>query len=533
MCLPLRCPFRSTIGTPTGGFPATSWSFVAHERPLFREAGAATSRPASPHWGCSSAHLCRICRIQPPNRESRPLRSRAFSIRRFHLDEPDVPSGTRAKPRRILQLGRLTGGIWNLPRPSHGGCAQLKVAPSREHGGRHFSFRVAGMNTTNASLNESPIPIRKEDFGKIIPVIRSGIEIRRDQIPQSQRGHFNPQHSPKKKNRLVSSPCSHMAHSRFYSAHCSHPATAPGAAQACPLCLPSGSNQRTCGGHPRLGRPVEKSFRFAFRTSQLGSFIPGTARFLPSLSRIVHIPDHAVSDRRTCETGLPICHFAVGVCGFPTPAIRFGQIGAPVMTTSFRVVHLNGPAASLPIQFNVLTSAPADSLRLLDVLSLMSVPCSGRQELRPLAPPLLTGPAHQLTCPGYAGGCRPIERAVRSASVPSQFGCLTFLHPAFRPAPVRKVAPIALICGHCSGRRARRFLGPSAFADAANQRSFPDLSGSLRPFSPSSHSPKPQLRTQRKGVGIPFDHSIGVFGNPLQDSSIHRPRPVWRVSGLA
>jgi hypothetical protein len=27
-------------------------------------------------------------------------------------------------------------------------------------------------------------------------------------------------------------------------------------------------------------------------------------------------------------------------------------------------------------------------------------------------------------------------------------------------------------------------------------------------------------------VGIPFDLSIGVFGNPLQDSSFHRPRPV-------
>ena len=56
------------------------------------------------------------------------------------------------------------------------------------------------MNTTNASLKESPIPIRKEDFGEIInqiPVIRSGIEIRRSPIPQSQRGHFNPQHSPK------------------------------------------------------------------------------------------------------------------------------------------------------------------------------------------------------------------------------------------------------------------------------------------------------------------------------------------------
>lgn len=318
----------------------------------------------------------------------------------------------------------------------------------------------------------------------------------------------------------------HPSHTRSPAAHCSHPATAPGAAQACPLCLPSGSNQRTSGGDPLPGRPVEKSFRFAFRTSQLGSFIPGTAGSLPCLSHIVHIPVHAVSERRTCETGLPICHFAAGVSGFPAPALRFGQIGAPVMTTGFRVVHLNGPDASLPIQINAWTSRPADWSRLLDFFPLMSIPCSGRQGLRPLAPPLLTGAAHQLTCPTYTGLCRPIERAVRSASVPSQFGCFTLMHLSFPPAPVRKVAPVALICGHCSGRRALRFLGPSAFADAASQRSIPKLSGSIRPFSPSSLSPKPQLRTQRKGVGIPFDLSIGVFGNPLQDSSIHRPRPV-------
>jgi len=318
----------------------------------------------------------------------------------------------------------------------------------------------------------------------------------------------------------------HPSHVRSPAAHCSHPATAPGAAQACPLCLPSGSNQRTGGDDPRLGRPVKNSFRFALRTSQLGSFIPGTARSLPSPSRVFHIPDHAGAVSRTCEIPPPIFPFAAGVSGFPAPVIRFGQIGAPAMTTGFPVVHLNGPAASLPIQINASTSRPADSSRRLDFSSLMGSPCSERQGLRPLAPLLLTGAAHQLTCLGYTDFCRPIERAVRSASVPSQFGCFTLMHQSFPPAPVRKVAPVALICGHCSGRRARRLLGPSAFADAASQRSFPELSGSFRPFSPSSLSPKPQLRTQRKGEGIPFDPSIGVFGNPLQDSSIHRPRPV-------
>ena len=328
------------------------------------------------------------------------------------------------------------------------------------------------------------------------------------------------------RNGIVDSPCFLTAHVRIISAHCSHPLTAPGAAQACPLCLPSGSNQRSGNGDFRLVRPVEKAFRFAFRTSQLGSFIQGTASSLPILSQIFRIATVAATEIRTCEIHLPICHFAAGVSGFPAYALRFGQIGAPVMTTGVRVVHLNGLFAPRPIQINALTPAPADSLRLLDVLSLMSAPCSGRQELRPLAPPLLTGPAHQLTCPRYAGSCRPIERAVRFASVPSQFGDSIIIHSVFPPTHVRNIAPVALNCGHCSGRRARRFLGPSAFADAASQRRFPKLSGSFRPFSPSSLSPKSQLRTQRKGVGIPFDLSIGVFGNPLQDSSIHRPRPV-------
>ena len=300
-----------------------------------------------------------------------------------------------------------------------------------------------------------------------------------------------------------------MAHPRPCAAHCFHPATAPGAAQTCPLCLPVGSNQLTGGDDLRLGRPVENSFRFAFRTSQLGSFISGTARSLPSLNRVFHIPNHAASDLRTCEIRPPICHFAADVSGFPAHANRFGQIGAPVMTTGVPVVHLNGLPASLPIQINASTSRPADFSRLLDFPSLMSVPCSGRQGLRPLAPPFLTGAAHQLTFPGYTGSFPPIERAVRSASVPSQFGGFTFMHPAVAPAPVRKVAPDALNCGHCSGRRALRFLGPSAIADAASQRSFPELSGFIRPFSPSSFSPKPKLWTQRKGGYTKVSRGIG------------------------
>jgi len=310
-----------------------------------------------------------------------------------------------------------------------------------------------------------------------------------------------------------------MAHPRFCAAHWPKPLTAPGAAQACPTCLPSPSNQRTGHGDMRPDRPNERAVRSAPVPSQFGGFMSGTAGLLADQNHFSHIPDHTATDLRTCEITPPICHFAAGVSGFPAHAHRFGQIGAPVMTTGVRVVHLNGPSASLPLQINALTFRVADSSRLLDFPSLMSVPCSGRQGLRPLAPPFLTGAAHQLTFPAYPGFCRPFERAVRFASVLSRIGVFTLVHPAISPQPVRNLVPDALICGHCSGRRALRFLGPSALADAAMQRSFPDFSGFIRPFSPSSPAPNSRLQTQRKGAGICIDLSTGVLGNKFQNSS--------------
>ncbi|OJV03545.1 MAG: hypothetical protein BGO12_10075 [Verrucomicrobia bacterium 61-8] len=192
------------------------------------------------------------------------------------------------------------------------------------------------------------------------------------------------------------------------------------------------------------------------------------------------------------------------------------------MTTGVPVVHLNGLFASRPIQINALTSRPADSSRLLIFPPLMSVPSSGRQGLRPLAPPFLTGAAHQLTCSECPDSCRPFLPSSLSPKPrlrAERIGVCTFNHPTFPSAPVRNIAPDALNCGHCSGRWALRFLGPSTIADAAMQRSFPEISGSLRPFSPSSPAPNSRLRTQRKGAGICIDLSTGVLGNEFGDSS--------------
>ena len=146
----------------------------------------------------------------------------------------------------------------------------------------------------------------------------------------------------------------------------------------------------------------------------------------------------------------------------------------------------------------------------------------------PAAPAFGTA-ANQRTFKDDTRPGRPIERAVRSASVPSQLGGFTARRPAFSPAPWQNYGPNALNCGCCSGPRALRVLDPSAIADAAIQRNFPESSGFVRPFFPSSPSHKPRLRANRKGRGIRFELSTGVLGNQLRDS-LNDPA---RQSGLS
>jgi len=143
---------------------------------------------------------------------------------------------------------------------------------------------------------------------------------------------------------------------------------------------------------------------------------------------------------------------------------------------------------------------------------------------RVLAAPVFGTVANQRTFEDDPRPGPPIERAVCFASVPSQLGGFTVGQPAFSPAPWQNFAPNALNCGHCSGRRALRVLGPSAIADAAIQPTFPESSGFVRPFFPSSLPPKPRLRAKRKGGGICFDLSIGVLGNQFRESLTHPAR---------
>jgi hypothetical protein len=143
---------------------------------------------------------------------------------------------------------------------------------------------------------------------------------------------------------------------------------------------------------------------------------------------------------------------------------------------------------------------------------------------RVLAAPAFGTAANQRTFKDDPRPGRLIERAVSSASVPSQLGGFTMRRPAFSPTPWQNFAPNALNCGHCLGRRALRVLDPSAIADAAIQPNFPESSGFVRPFFPSSPSHKPRLRAKRKGGGICFDLSSGVLGNQFRGSLNHPAR---------
>jgi hypothetical protein len=135
---------------------------------------------------------------------------------------------------------------------------------------------------------------------------------------------------------------------------------------------------------------------------------------------------------------------------------------------------------------------------------------------RDLAAPTFGTAANQGTLKNDLLSGGPFERGVRFASVLSQLGGFTMRRPAF--SPWQNFASNALNCGHCSGRWALRVRGPSAIADAAIRRSFPESSGFVCPFFPSSLSPKTLLRAKRKGGGIQFDLSSGAFGNQPRGS---------------
>ena len=248
---------------------------------------------------------------------------------------------------------------------------------------------------------------------------------------------------------------SSMAHPRLSSAHGPEPLTAPGAAQACPTCLPSPSHQLTFQDDLRPGCPLRKSAPFAPRHSAIGNITGGQLAF----------------------SSLPM----------PVPA------GNPLI-------------------------------------------CGVRDvwpTLRPLALAATANPANQLTQEGDLRHGRPLKKTVRFAPRHSSIGDSTGNRPAFILTLLPTQAPVAMNCGHCSGRGALR--SPSAIADAAMHRSSAEFSGMIRPFVSSSSGLSAQLRAQRIGGFIhsdardlpPAPSGFLACPSPRQDES---DLPTWLPS---
>lgn len=230
------------------------------------------------------------------------------------------------------------------------------------------------------------------------------------------------------------------AHPRLSPAHGPEPLTAPGAAQACPTCLPSPSHQLTLKGDLRPGCPLQKSARFAPRHSAIGN----------------------ITDDRPAENR------------FSTPAMSV----------------------------------------------LMSGLCSGRQGLRPLAPPFLTEAAHQHNFSDSLGCARPIVPSLPlrpgTRLRAERFGAVTCCRPAFPGLPLPVPASHPLICGD---RDVWPRLRPLALAASANPTNQLTWDSDLR------HD-----RPLMKGVRFAPGHSsIGGF---IQSEKRTLPLSPWKSLNL-
>lgn len=141
---------------------------------------------------------------------------------------------------------------------------------------------------------------------------------------------------------LIDTAGSHLTHPRIDSARWLEPLTAPGAAQACPACLPSPSNQLTFRDGPRLGRPFIASSLVPWarlRAQRIGGF---TSAFPAILSvhdrpcrvsfpagrdhrRSVPLPAHTLPtpEKRTRRASISVRHPLTGQKGESLPRLPF------------------------------------------------------------------------------------------------------------------------------------------------------------------------------------------------------------------
>ncbi len=303
-----------------------------------------------------------------------------------------------------------------------------------------------------------------------------------------------------------------MAHLRMNAAHGPEPLTATGAAQACPTCLPSPSHQLTFQDDFRPDCPLQKSAPFAPRYSAIGTITRGKPAFS---SLRMPVPAGHPLICRVRDVWPKLRPLALAATANPANQLTWegdSRPGCPLQKSA--------PIAPRHSAIGTITDGkPAFSSLPVPVpagLPLICWVCDVWPRPRPLALAATANPANQLTWEGESRPARPLKKGVRFAPRHTSIGDSTGNRPAFILTLLPSMALVALNRGHCSGRRAPRVLGPSAIADAAMQRSYPESSGPIRPFIPSSLFPHPLLRAQRIGgfmfaspaLRPPCDHSF-------------------------
>ncbi len=294
---------------------------------------------------------------------------------------------------------------------------------------------------------------------------------------------------------------SSMAHPRLFPAHGPEPLTAPGAAQACPTCLPSPSHQLTFDDDLRPNRPLQKGPRFApchFAIGDLTGKRPAdTQSRIPAMNVLM---SGLCSGRQGWRplallffTQSAHQHNSPDLLGFARPVIPSSPLRPDTRLRAERfgaVTFRPSPFASLPMP------VPAS-------LSLICRIADVWPRLRPLAVAATVNPANQPTSEGDLRHGLPLKKAVRFAPNLSSIGDSTGNRPAHILAFLPNCVLVAAGCGHCSGLQA--LCCPSSIADAATRHSFAEFSGMVRPFVASSFGLSARLRAQRIGGFIQSD----------------------------
>jgi hypothetical protein len=223
-----------------------------------------------------------------------------------------------------------------------------------------------------------------------------------------------------------------MAHPLLCPAHGPEPLTAPGAAQACPTCLPSPSHQLTWIGDLRLGCPLQKSARSAPRHSAIGNITVNRPADSQSSTPAMNV---LMSGLCSGRQGLrPLAqlflteaahqHNFPDSLGCARPIVPSSPLrpGTRLRAERFGAVTCRRPAfSSLPMP------VPASHPLICGVRDVWP-------SLRPLALAATANPANQLTWDGDLRHDRPMMKGVRFAPGHSSIG--GFIQSEIRTLPL-------------------------------------------------------------------------------------------------